>query len=66
MTGVELAQVIRREYPAMPVLLTSGYTAQRLVPTPLNQDTLLLRKPYTTEELAASIGRTIEAARRSA
>jgi CheY-like chemotaxis protein len=66
MTGIELAQVIRREYPSLPVLLTSGYTAQRLVPTPLNQDMLLLRKPYTTEELAASIGRTIEAARRPA
>jgi PAS domain S-box-containing protein len=66
MTGIELAQVIRRKYPTMPVLLTSGYTAQRLVPTALNQDTLLLRKPYTTEELAAGIARTIEAPRRLA
>jgi hypothetical protein len=39
----------------MPVLLTSGYTAQHLVPTAMNGDLPLLRKPYTLAELSKGL-----------
>jgi PAS domain S-box-containing protein len=55
MSGIELARAIKAEYPQMPVLLTSGYTAQRLVPTAMNGDLPLLRKPYTLAELSKGL-----------
>ena len=55
MSGIELARAIKAEYPHMPVLLTSGYTAQRLVPTAMNGDLPLLRKPYTLAELSKGL-----------
>ena len=54
--GIELARDIRNLRPDLPVLLTSGYTAQRLVPTAMNGDLPLLRKPYTLAQLAESLG----------
>jgi PAS domain S-box-containing protein len=55
MSGIELARAIKADYPHMPVLLTSGYTAQRLVPTAMNGDLPLLRKPYTLTELSKGL-----------
>jgi CheY-like chemotaxis protein len=55
MTGVELARAIKASRPDLPVLLTSGYTAQRLVPNAGNGDLPLLRKPYTLAELAEAL-----------
>jgi CheY-like chemotaxis protein len=61
MTGIELARVVQERWPQIPILLTSGYTAQRLVPSGMNGDLGLIRKPYTIEELA----KAIQSARRS-
>ena len=55
-TGIELARAIRAQQPQLPVLLTSGYTAQRLVPNAMNGDLPLLRKPYTLNQLAEALG----------
>jgi PAS domain S-box-containing protein len=56
-TGVDLARALTAERPALPVILSSGYTGEALAgaeeaPWPL------LRKPYTLEELAQVIART--------
>ncbi len=55
MTGIELARIIKRRRPDLPVLLTSGYTAQRLVPNAGNDDLPLIRKPYTLVQLAEAL-----------
>jgi PAS domain S-box-containing protein len=54
-TGIELARSIKASRPDLPVLLTSGYTAQRLVPNAGNDDLPLLRKPYTLVQLAEAL-----------
>jgi CheY-like chemotaxis protein len=60
MDGIALARAIRVRYPAIAVLLTSGYaraaeTAEREFP--------ILRKPYEVKALAAAVGATIKAQR---
>ena len=58
-SGVDLARLIRERYPALPVLLTTGYSsvAQRA----MDEGLAILRKPYDTGELSARIERTIRA-----
>jgi CheY-like chemotaxis protein len=55
MTGIDLARAVQAEWPHIPILLTSGYTAQRLIPSAMNGDLNLLRKPYSIEELAQAL-----------
>jgi PAS domain S-box-containing protein len=52
MSGIDLAHAVNAKWPILPVLLTSGYTAQRVIPAALNGEFTLLRKPYTMHELA--------------
>ena len=59
MTGVDLAHIVRTDYPRLPILLTSGYTAQRLVPASMSDDIGLIRKPYTMEQLAEAVHRSM-------
>jgi PAS domain S-box-containing protein len=55
MSGVELAQQIVSLRPDLPVLLTSGYTAQRVIPeTPAGVLTLL-KKPFSHADLSIAI-----------
>jgi PAS domain S-box-containing protein len=59
-TGVDLARDLTAERPALPVILSSGYTGEALAgaedaPWPL------LRKPYTLEDLAQVIAATVGA-----
>src|SRR6185312_4051279 len=54
-TGIELAQAIKERRPDLPVMLTSGYTAQRMVPAAGSRDLPLLRKPYTLSQLADAL-----------
>jgi len=58
--GIELAQELTALRPGLPIILSSGYTGQTLqdaeqAPWPM------LRKPYTVEALADTIGRAVEA-----
>ena len=61
MTGVELAEEIRRLRPGLPVLLTSGYehASSQIDDTAANQFELL-QKPYRREELAVAVRRTLD------
>ena len=59
MTGIELARRLKVSHPDLPILLASGYTAQRLVPDSGNGDLPLLRKPYTLAQLAEAIGQIV-------
>ena len=60
MTGIELARSVMIVKPGLPILLTSGYTAQRMTPNAKNGDLPLLRKPYTLSQLAEAITRTVK------
>jgi len=60
MTGVELAEEMRRKRPGLPVLLTSGY--ERLTPA-VNEAVLktfaMVPKPYRKEDLADAVYRML-------
>jgi signal transduction histidine kinase/CHASE2 domain-containing sensor protein len=49
MDGLELAEVIRREYPGVPILLTSGYSD--IAADAVTKGFHVIRKPYRMEEL---------------
>jgi PAS domain S-box-containing protein len=63
MNGLELAKEIAWRRPGLPVLLTSGYTAQRLAPGTLAKSQPLLRKPYTQAELSKAVKTAMKDAR---
>lgn len=52
-TGIELAAVLKNEFPGLPVLLTSGYADKAELAA--STEWPLLDKPYTREELARAI-----------
>ena len=66
MSGVDLAAEIRRHFPALPVLLTSGYTAQRLNLARATARYALLKKPYSEAELSEAVSAALVAAPTSA
>ena len=57
MTGMELAKLVRRKHPSMPVLLVTGYAD-----LPASQRSVLprLSKPYRQSQLKAEIERLLE------
>ena len=55
MSGVELAQQIGLLRPDLPVLLTSGYTAQRVLPETPTGEVALLKKPFSHADLSIAI-----------
>ena len=59
MSGIELARELGRRRPDLPILLTSGYTAQRVVPEGMATQLRVLRKPYDQRDLAAAVRDTI-------
>jgi len=59
MSGIELAREIKRRWPQTPVLLTSGYTAQRMIPDASSTELPLLRKPFSLGELSQAILETL-------
>jgi PAS domain S-box-containing protein len=54
-SGIELAEEIKRIHPAMPVVLTSGYS--HVLAQEGSKGFELLRKPYSISELAEALGR---------
>ncbi|MGO4572099.1 PAS domain S-box protein [Microvirga sp. 2TAF3] len=52
MTGGELAQVVRRAYPKIRILLTTGYTEPDIIKQEIIGGSLWLKKPYTALDLA--------------
>ncbi|TAL04885.1 MAG: hybrid sensor histidine kinase/response regulator, partial [Rhodospirillaceae bacterium] len=60
MNGADLVREVRRRWPAMNVLLTSGYTESTVLgKVTLPADVHLLSKPYSNSELAKVIGEAI-------
>jgi len=55
MSGVELAHQIGSLRPDLPVLLTSGYTAQRIIPETPAGELALLSKPFSHTDLSIAI-----------
>ena len=53
MSGLELGQAIRRRYPAMPVLLATGYSDG--VPDALEQGFVVLQKPFDLAALEQAL-----------
>lgn len=63
MSGRELADKVRKKYPGLPVLYTTGYTRNAIVHQGrLDPDVHLLNKPYTQRELAQKLRELIDAA----
>jgi len=63
MTGVELAREVRRLYPKVKILLTSGYTARAMANGFHNIDGLeLLQKPFRKNDLARKIRQMLDMA----
>lgn len=56
MTGIELARRVTRDYPAMQVVLTSGYAGDDVDKALKDAPWPFLRKPYSGEELARILG----------
>jgi len=57
LSGIELAQAVRARHPALPILLTSGYSDVLAAEGTHGFD--LIRKPYTLADLAAALGRSL-------
>jgi CheY-like chemotaxis protein len=53
MSGLELAQVMKREFPRLPVLLTSGYSD--VAADAVTKGFQVIRKPYRMEELGVRL-----------
>lgn len=57
-SGVELGLTIRRNYPALPVVLTSGYS--HVLAEEGRHGFELLRKPYAADELSRILARVLD------
>jgi PAS domain S-box-containing protein len=55
MNGIDLVHELKVRHAAIPVLLTSGYTAQRIAMGEVVQGLQLLRKPYTQVDLSLAV-----------
>jgi two-component system NtrC family sensor kinase len=60
-SGLELARSIRRHHPALPVLLTTGYST--VASDAVQEGFSILPKPYTPEALARRIDDALKQAR---
>lgn len=57
-SGIELGLAIRRDYPALPVVLTSGYS--HVLAEEGRHGFELLRKPYAADELSLILARVLQ------
>ena len=57
MTGIELGEEIRRLYPGLPVVLTSGYS--HVLAEKGRHGFDLLQKPYSVEAMARVLRRAV-------
>ena len=60
MSGVELAQEVRRRRPGLPIVLTTGF--EMSAAQARDEEITLLLKPYGTKELAATFSRELRRA----
>jgi CheY-like chemotaxis protein len=57
MSGIELAEMIRADYPELPIVLTSGYS--HLLVQEGRHGFQLLQKPYSADGLARVLSRVL-------
>ncbi|HUU24294.1 MAG TPA: CHASE3 domain-containing protein [Methyloceanibacter sp.] len=63
LNGRTLANEVRRKYPGLPVLFTTGYTRNAIVHQGrLDPDVELLSKPYTEQDLAQKVRKLLDQA----
>jgi CheY-like chemotaxis protein len=63
LNGRTLANEVRRTYPGLPVLFTTGYTRNAIVHQGrLDADVDLLNKPYTEQDLARKVREMLDRA----
>ena len=60
MNGIDLAKVIHRNHPQLPVVLTSGYS--EVLAQQGSHGFELLHKPYSVEQLSRILAGTIQRA----
>jgi signal transduction histidine kinase/CheY-like chemotaxis protein len=58
MTGAELMQKVRTRFPALPMIIATGYADMKAVELVIGQNEVLL-KPFPLSELAASVERAL-------
>ncbi|WP_460501537.1 ATP-binding protein [Dyella jejuensis] len=63
MNGIDLARALTSRHVGTPILLTSGYTALRLVSDATLEGLQFLRKPFNQNELSIAVGAMLKAAR---
>jgi len=56
MSGMELIDCMAKEWPGLPVILATGYSQ---IPDGAQQGIVLLRKPYTGQDLLQAIGQAL-------
>jgi len=61
--GIDLARTIKTHHKNIPVLLTSGYTAQRFQMDDMDEGLQILRKPYNRIDLSLAVKSAINAER---
>jgi len=61
--GVDLARIVRERYPALPILLSSGYSA--LARDAADEGLLILSKPYRMAVLERFVRAALDPERRS-
>jgi CheY-like chemotaxis protein len=59
MNGIDLAETILKKFPALPVLLATGFSNAALAPGALRFP--VLAKPYSVQELTRRVGQMIHA-----
>jgi len=59
MNGIDLVRAMKVKHAGIPVLLTSGYTAQRIAMAEMAEGLQLLRKPYTQVDLSLAVRRVM-------
>ncbi|MBM6581644.1 response regulator [Microvirga sp. BT689] len=57
LNGVDLARIIRREHPSLPVLLATGYSS--VAQAAMDEGYTILRKPYDAAELSTCLDRIL-------
>ncbi len=54
-SGSDCLATIRTRFPALPVILTSGYTQESAAPVGRDPHTMFLAKPFSLDELKAAV-----------
>lgn len=57
MTGLELVRLVNQEWPSLPIIIASGHAE---LPTGHTDGLTVLNKPFTQEQLSASIDKAIQ------